>query len=327
MSYYGTAVVMAGLDAHIVAADDIGVHAIELAYRGWSIFPLRGKYPPAACSQCKDPVTKRWLHLGQPCPHGLDLCCHGVLSASREFAVVDHWWSGPCAGHNIAARIPGGLFVLDIDPRQPEGTAFLADRDLTATLTVTSGRNDGGRHLYYRRPYGKLRNRVANGLDVKTDSGYCVMPPSIHPTSGQPYRWDTREVAAAPRWLTDLIVVPDEQPAPPRDDVRRRTVTEPGDSIADAYTDSAHWADILTGWRVVAGDGETDGSRWRHPTATAAWSATVRHGCLFVYSTNTPFPVTEPENPHGLTKFRAYAVLHHDGDLSAAARLLREGAR
>jgi hypothetical protein len=44
---------------------------------------------------------------------------------------------------------------------------------------------------------------------------------------------------------------------------------------------------------------------------------------LFVYSPNTPFTVTTPGDPHGYTRFRAYAVLEHGGDLSAAARALR----
>jgi hypothetical protein len=41
---------------------------------------------------------------------------------------------------------------------------------------------------------------------------------------------------------------------------------------------------------------------------------------LFVYSTNTPFEPTEAGRPHGYTRFRAWAVLEHGGDLSAAAR-------
>ena len=55
-------------------------------------------------------------------------------------------------------------------------------------------------------------------------------------------------------------------------------------------------------------------------------SATVRHGCLFVYSTNTPLDITEAGDAHGYTRFRAYAVLDHGGDLSAAARALREAS-
>jgi hypothetical protein len=70
-------------------------------------------------------------------------------------------------------------------------------------------------------------------------------------------------------------------------------------------------------------DPDGDGARWVHPTATAKWSATIRHGLLFAYSTNTPFAVTEAGNAKGYTKFRAHAVLNHDGDLSAAARALK----
>ena len=87
----------------------------------------------------------------------------------------------------------------------------------------------------------------------------------------------------------------------------------------------ASWPQLLHshGWTLVAGDGQTDGSRWRHPTATGAFSATITHGCLFVYSPNTPFDVTYPSEPHGYTPFRALAILEHHGDLSATAKALR----
>lgn len=69
------------------------------------------------------------------------------------------------------------------------------------------------------------------------------------------------------------------------------------------------------------------GARWRHPAATAAWSATIRTGCLFVYSTNTPFGVTEAGNAAGYTRFRAYTALNFDGDMSAAARAIIRNCR
>jgi hypothetical protein len=46
----------------------------------------------------------------------------------------------------------------------------------------------------------------------------------------------------------------------------------------------------------------------------------------FVYSTNTPFEPTESGNPHGYTRFRAFGVLNHNRDLSAAARAIKKGA-
>ena len=73
----------------------------------------------------------------------------------------------------------------------------------------------------------------------------------------------------------------------------------------------------------MAGDGDSDGSKWRHPTATSAEPASIRRGCLFVYSPNTVFEPTAAENPHGYTRYRAYAMLEHGGDLAAAARAAR----
>ena len=74
---------------------------------------------------------------------------------------------------------------------------------------------------------------------------------------------------------------------------------------------------------MVRYDGNEDSSAWRHPDATSSLSATVRHGCLFVYSTSTDFDATGYGDIHGYTKFRAYAVLNHDGDLSLAAKTIK----
>jgi hypothetical protein len=76
------------------------------------------------------------------------------------------------------------------------------------------------------------------------------------------------------------------------------------------------------GWECLSPNPDGDGAKWLHPTATSACSATIRNNCLFVYSPNTPFAVTESRDPKGYTKFRAHAVLNHDGDMSAAARAL-----
>ena len=99
-----------------------------------------------------------------------------------------------------------------------------------------------------------------------------------------------------------------------------------GPSVADEYTANTSWADILEphGWTQAdhRQDPDAAGARWLHPTATSACSATISNGCLFVYSPNTPFDVTEGGSPKGYTKFRAYAVLEHGGDMKAAARAL-----
>jgi len=95
--------------------------------------------------------------------------------------------------------------------------------------------------------------------------------------------------------------------------------------VADDFSARTSWAEVLVphGWRCLDADSDADGARWRHPTATSPVSATVRHGVLFCYSPTPGLPVTESGDPHGLTRFRAYALLEHGGDLSAAARALR----
>lgn len=295
--------------AEVIAAADIGTYAVELATAGWAVFPLRGKIPAIRGGR-------------------------GVLDATTDLDQVIAWWSGEHRGANIGARVPEQLFVVDIDPRNG-GTDALAQLTaahgpLPATRTTLSGRGDGGRHLYFRHPGGRLSStRLGAGIDIKTSAGYCVMPPSIHPASGQPYRWVDGAFAAPPAWLVDLVTLP--APAPttePRS--RPLNLSALGGSIADDYSASASWADILGphGWRCLTSDPDADGARWRHPTATSPVSATVRHGVLFVYSPNAHplFPVTGAGDVHGITRFRAHAVLNHGGDMSAAARALRLGA-
>jgi hypothetical protein len=56
------------------------------------------------------------------------------------------------------------------------------------TRCVRTG--SGGWHLYYRHPGGVLAAKLHGhpGIDIKADGGYVVAPPSIHPSTGQPYR-------------------------------------------------------------------------------------------------------------------------------------------
>jgi hypothetical protein len=289
------------LGANVLDVTDIGTYAVEYAIRNMAVFPLNGKIPAIAGGR-------------------------GVLDATTHVPTVIGWWAGNCAGCNIGGRVPESMFVLDIDPRHGgiDSLASLQDRHgrLPETLTTISGRGDGGRHLFYRRPHGRLSGRrLGRGIDIKTCTGYVVLPPSIHPDSGKPYTRIEHPVAAPSSWLVDLLRL-DEAPRLAVVRPRRRNLVGP--AVADWYCAQTTWAEVLEphGWRLVEGDGDDDGSRWQHPAATSSTSASVRNGCLFVYSPNTPFEVTESGDRHGQTKFRAYAVLNHNGDMRAAARSL-----
>lgn len=306
---------------------DLGAHALIYAAAGLAIFPLHADKTPRTTNGMKDATTNT--------------------------DQIEAWWAQwPDA--LVGCRIPPDLVVIDVDPKHSGMGTWKLLKDtygkLPATRTHQSGRNDGGGHLWFQRPQGKLSVRRLNrwakehgtgeaagkhswvaGIDLlHHNHRYTVLPPSPHPATGAPYRWvESRDLDAEPAdmppWLAELITE-DPAPLPPAP----RLAHSDADSIADWFTDTASWADLLIneGWTLVGGHGDDDGSKWRHPNATSPWSATVKNGCLFVYTPNTDFEPTSEGDPHGYTRFRALATLSHNGDLAAAARharYLRDG--
>jgi hypothetical protein len=300
--------------------------AIEYARHNWPVFPLRGKVPAIPKPHRKGSPER------QTCKGECGQFGHGSLDASTDVETITRWWSRYVAA-NIGGRVPINVLVLDIDPRHG-GLDTLASLDrehgkLPDCLTTMSGRGDGGKHLFYRRPPGRLSAQLGPGIDVKVSPGYVVLPPSIHPDTRKPYTRIDGPIPNPPTWLTALIVV---KPPPP---TRGRPVRVfsargfSGVSIADQFSAETSWTEVLEphGWTCLDADPDADGARWLHPAATSKCSATVRYGCLFVYSPNTVFEVTEPGNRHGYTRFKAYARLNHNGDMRAAAQSLKGGGR
>ncbi|WP_296196003.1 bifunctional DNA primase/polymerase [uncultured Microbacterium sp.] len=155
--------------------------ALALARNGWAVIPLRGKVPVTA---------------------------HGVKDATTNPDTIGRWWARG-ALHNVGARVPAALVVLDIDPQNGGTLDTLTEAAggyLPDTLTVHSGRGIGGRHLYFLHPGGVLTStRLPAGIDVKTERGYCVMPPSLHPATGRPYLWEQHTPAHLPAVLLALL--------------------------------------------------------------------------------------------------------------------------
>jgi hypothetical protein len=167
--------------------------ALGLAAAGWRVFPCIPFGPNA-----KAPYTKNGFH-----------------DATSEPVGIKYWWAQrPRA--MIGAAVPADLVVLDIDPRHGGSRDALEQLagPLPITLTVWSGRNDGGCHLYFQRPLGPLTStRLPTGVDLKVGgSGYCIMPPSIHPATGEPYRWERREPVILPARLVEVITPPPRAP-------------------------------------------------------------------------------------------------------------------
>ncbi len=165
---------------------------IEAAARGLRVFPVK--------AGGKLPLIAEWPDRASSDPDVLGAC-------AREY---------PHCNWGVAIGQPSGVFVIDIDGE--EGRASMVDLErqgftLPATLTVTTGRADGGEHCYYRMPQGiDVRNdqsgRIAPHVDVRGTGGFVVCPPSTH-ASGKQYRFTDRNaaIADAPVWVIERLTV------------------------------------------------------------------------------------------------------------------------
>src|SRR5262249_7822664 len=135
------------------------------AARGWPVLPLKGKVP----------ITK-----------------HGVKDATTDHATISAWWeASPESSICIATGQTTCLLLLDVAPRsagdESLATLLKDHPELERPCVAESG--GGGAHFYSRNPGGgRYATQLAPGIDVKSDAGYVVAPPSLH-ASGARYRW------------------------------------------------------------------------------------------------------------------------------------------
>jgi hypothetical protein len=195
---------------------------------------------------------------------------------------------------------------------------------LPETLSQTTG--SGGRHLIFRRPPGELTHtRIKTLYDLEIRIGgknQLVAAPSVHWRTRKRYIWHDAPIADTPAWLAALVV---RQP-PPRKPMRHLiSFTSAGSSPADTYDAATSWAEVLEphGWRCLDTDPDAHDARWLHPNATSQLSAHIRHvgdgkPVLKVFTTSTVFET----DGKAYTRFGAYALLNHGGDMSAAAKHL-----
>lgn len=189
--------------------------ALDYAARGWPVFMLgRSKRPVANCTPCREADD---THDREACPC---LTCHGFYAAStdpdRVAAILAAVPTGQLALRTGAAS---GTVVVDVDPGHGGRTtmADLINRGLLPpTRWVATG--SGGAHLYYRHPGHPVRCSQGNpgiglgpGIDVKADGGYVVLPPSVHPRTGRPYRW---QPGRGMEEMPPALVAACEPPAP-----------------------------------------------------------------------------------------------------------------
>ncbi len=138
-----------------MSIDDIDLRKTEVLMG--NVFPLRGK---VAAAPNPHPNGSRE---SQSCKVECGRDGQGSLGITTDIGQIAKWWGGKYAGSNIGARVPGPMFVLNIDPRN-DGLESLAAVEarfgrLPQKLTTFSGRGNG-----WRRP-NCLRRRVSISRD------------------------------------------------------------------------------------------------------------------------------------------------------------------
>lgn len=147
--------------------------------RGWAVIPLKhGEKAPDL-----------------PTGHGL-LERRATPEELRSFS-----WEGL----GIVTGKLSNIVVLDVDDKAG-GTDTLAERgwgDFVTPYVTTPG----GNHFYFNydeRLSKTLIGTLGPGLDLKSNGGYVVSPPSVHP-SGETYEWvvspEELAVQDPPQWL------------------------------------------------------------------------------------------------------------------------------
>jgi hypothetical protein len=169
---------------------DLRRTALGLGRRGLAVFACRPRD--------KVPMTPR-----------------GCNDASTDEGRIDGMWSRwPDANIGIATGRPSGVFAVDVDGEEGEVSLRRLEDEhgaLPATVEVITGR---GRHLYFRMPsHLDIRNsagKMGIGLDIRGSGGYCLSPPSVHP-SGRRYAWGVDSAgtfAEPPAWLIERLATP-----------------------------------------------------------------------------------------------------------------------
>lgn len=162
----------------------------EYGSHGWSILPVKPDE--------KRPYMQNWLQYTKE-------------RASTQ--VVSEWFthlSG--AGVGVVTGKISGILVLDVESTCPEPIEDILRKYPTNMVSRTGS---GGYHLFYQYPSnrGRVSNRVRlfDGIDLRADGGFIVLPPTKHPSGGR-YEWVSKGM---PSVFPASILEAEAQPSNP----------------------------------------------------------------------------------------------------------------
>lgn len=198
-------------DSLVGRARSLTTAALELAGRGWPVFPLRPRR--------KEPAVRDWERRATADPD--------VIRRTWEVAP---WNVGVACGR-------AGLVVVDLDtgPGGDHGRRRLAQLAAEAGTVIPADtftvRTPGGEHLYFGVSTDAYRNtagRLGPKIDTRATGGYVVGAGSV--VGGKRYRVVADlEPAPLPVWIADRL----RAPAP------RVLGPAPGRGVASNYIEAA----------------------------------------------------------------------------------------
>ena len=159
-------------------------YARRYAEKGWRLLPVYGKKP----------AIENWPE-----------------EATTDMGAIKAWFSGNQYNIGVATGERSGFWVLDIDGQEGirQLTELIEENDFDFPETVRQNTGGGGVHYFFKYDKRIKKNSVKKlgNIDVRTDGGQCVLPPSKH-TSGTVYKWTHEKgtpIEKAPEWLIKLI--------------------------------------------------------------------------------------------------------------------------
>lgn len=194
-------------------AKDVALGFVQT--QGWAVFPIYEALSTGKCACGKPDCNSPAKH-----PRTSD----GFKSATKDSEKINQWWTQhPCANIGVATGATSGFFALDIDPKNGGDESFrklIAEHGELPTTVLSLTGGDGQHYLFQYPPDTKIPNKtnLRQGIDIRGDGGYIVVPPSNH-ISGGTYRWAENKspndiaLVQAPQWLLNLITQRDSTKA------------------------------------------------------------------------------------------------------------------
>jgi hypothetical protein len=161
-------------------------------------------------------------------------CPDGFYSASDDPGTLfDLWWRHPGPLVAIATGTASGVDIVDVDVKHLAARVWWRLNGDRLPATRTHATRGGGSHLLLRHRPGmrSSASRIATGVDVRGDGGYCVW----WPAAGFPVLCDKPPVMW-PEWLAALAEPPvAAELAQNKPIIRRR----PGHGSRNGYGEAA----------------------------------------------------------------------------------------